>query len=147
MSPKNKIIDSPDAQEREPKFVGGARNEFGTRTLRRIECNRCKKSDMVAYMPKERSRALCNACAKELLDIYEVGAQLPKEMVDRACDQCARIFPLNKKIDEEVVFCPDCFRGFATWQGDKDLDPNARSRGESRKSGTLLRRKFENDPK
>src|SRR5688572_22889437 len=53
------------------KFVGGPRNEHGTRIARRITCSRCGKSDHVPFVPKDAKRALCRDCAAEMLKTFE----------------------------------------------------------------------------
>src|SRR5262245_6321315 len=65
--------DKPPSLLDGPKFVGGPRNEHGTRVARRVTCARCGTSDHVPYVPKNPANALCRNCAAEVLKTFESG--------------------------------------------------------------------------
>ena len=102
-------------------YVGGARNEHGTRVAKRVECGRCGKSDHVPYVPKDHSKALCRDCAAQVLRAYEVGTRAPQETRPETCNLCGVPFrmPLNVPDDGDPL-CPNCLRGFTTWSGTID---------------------------
>jgi hypothetical protein len=102
-------------------FVGGARNEHGTRVARRVACGRCGSEDHVPYVPKDQSRALCRNCAAEVLKAFEVGTKAPTEMRDEKCNLCGVPFQIPAFVkDDGDPLCPSCLRGFTTWSGSID---------------------------
>ena len=104
-----------------PTFVGGARNEHGTRVARRVACGRCGSDDHVPYVPKDQSRALCRACAAEVLKAFEIGTKVPTEMRDERCNLCGVPFQIPKFVkDDGDPLCQSCLRGFTTWSGSID---------------------------
>lgn len=126
------------------KRVGGARNEFGTRIARRIDCSRCGKSDHVAYVPKDRARALCRGCATEVLDLYEVGVRARAAVREVDCNLCGIRFGLPANVEDDGdLLCPSCLRGFTAWQGSVDVpfEERAALKTETRRAGTALRRR------
>jgi hypothetical protein len=132
--------------------VGGVRSEFGTRVARRVDCARCGRSDHVAYIPKERERALCRDCAAEVLRAYEHGVKARMPMRDAACNLCGTPFqlPITAEDDGDLL-CPSCLRGWTGWQGSLET-PFAERAGttlENRRSGNKVRRrtaKSDGDP-
>ncbi len=127
-----------------PQFFGGPKNEFGTRVARRITCSRCGAVDHVPHAPRKLERALCRACAADVLNTYEVGTRAKVETRPAACSLCKKPFALPVKVElTDEILCPDCLRGFATWTGGIDTAWDER-RGvviEARVSGTLVRRR------
>lgn len=131
------------------KRVGGRRSEFGTRVARRVDCARCGRSDHIAYVPKDRSRALCRECAGEVLRAYEHGVKARAPMRDASCNLCGAPFSLPVTvIDDGDLLCPSCLRGWTSWQGSLETPFEERegARTESRRAGTLLRRRGKDSP-
>ena len=126
------------------KRVGGARSEFGTRIARRVDCARCGRSDHVPYAPKDRSHALCRACAAEVLRTYEHGVKARVPMRPATCNLCGTPFdlPITAEDDGDLL-CPNCLRGWTTWQGSLETPYEERvaPKVEHRRSGTKLRRR------
>jgi hypothetical protein len=135
---------APTAEAKGPAFIGGPRNEFGTRVARRITCSRCGNVDHVPHAPKDLSRALCRSCAGEVLKTYEVGTRV-RETRPCVCTLCQRTFqlPISVELKDDVALCPDCLRGFATWTGGLGSTPEEREsvEVEQRLGGTLVRRR------
>jgi hypothetical protein len=124
--------------------VGGKRNEFGTRVARRVDCARCGRSDHVAYIPKEMGRALCRGCAAEVLSAYEHGVKAQVPMRDANCNLCGIPFTLPAAVEDDGdLLCPNCLKGWTTWQGSVDTPHQERTQTqlENRRSGTKLRRR------
>ncbi|MCC7074718.1 MAG: hypothetical protein IT383_25640 [Deltaproteobacteria bacterium] len=127
-----------------PVFIGGPKNEFGTRVARRITCSRCGAVDHVPHAPRKLERALCRACAVEVLKTYEVGTRMPVQTRPAVCSLCKKPFALPVKVElTDEILCPDCLRGFATWTGGIDTTWDQRQDVviEARVSGTLVRRR------
>ncbi len=125
-------------------YVGGARNEHGTRIARRIVCTRCGAEDHVPFVPRNETRAMCRACAALLLRAYEVGTRAPVETRAETCNLCGSPFriPLSVKDDGDPL-CPNCLRGFMTWSGSIDT-PFVERQGrviETRGAGVVVRKK------
>jgi hypothetical protein len=125
-------------------YVGGARNEFGTRIAKRITCSRCGNDDHVPHAPKDASKAMCRACAALVLRAYEIGTRAPVDTRPETCNLCGAPFriPLSVKDDGDPL-CPSCLRGFTTWQGSIDT-PFEERQGrvlEQRKPGVVVRKK------
>jgi formylmethanofuran dehydrogenase subunit E len=140
-NPKPADRDAPDEQ-RKPIQVGGTRNEHGTRISRRIDCMRCGKSDHVSFSPKDRSKALCRACAEEVLNAYEVGVRAPKETRIIECCVCSTPFDLPVEVEDDgEMVCRNCLRGFMSWQSSLKTPIEDRGRSEARRSGTRIRKK------
>lgn len=130
------------------KRVGGARNEFGTRVARRIDCSRCGRSDHIAYVPKDRAKALCRDCAAEVLRLYEHGVKAKAAMRRVSCNLCGTPFDLPATVEDDGdLLCGSCLRGFTAWQGSVDVpfEERSRAQAEPRRSGTLIRRRKEED--
>lgn len=131
---------SPDG----PKYVGGPRNEHGTRIARRVTCARCGTSDHVPYVPKDPARALCRTCAAEVLKTYEAGVKVRMPTRTVACNLCGTPFqlPITAEDDGDPL-CPSCLKGFTTWQGSVDVPFEVRSDVvvEERLSGALVRKR------
>lgn len=126
------------------KRVGGVRNEFGTRIARRIDCSRCGRSDHVQYAPKNREKALCRECAAEVLRLYEHGVKARADVRVVPCNLCGTPFDLPVTVEDDGdLLCRSCLRGFTSWQGSLDTPFEERSQvqAESRRSGTLIRRR------
>jgi hypothetical protein len=125
-------------------FVGGARNEFGTRIAKRITCARCGADDHVPHAPKDPSKAMCRACAALVLRAYEVGTRAPVETRAETCNLCGTPFriPIAVKDDGDPL-CPSCLRGFTTWQGSIDTPWQERQNTviEARRPGVVVRKK------
>lgn len=127
-----------------PAFVGGPKNQFGTRVARRITCSRCGEVDHVPHAPRDLSRALCRSCAREVLKTYEAGTRVPVPMQPAVCSLCKKPFALPAKVElTDEILCPDCLRGFATWTGGIDSAWESRQDVvlEQRVGGTLVRRR------
>lgn len=127
-----------------PAFIGGPKNQFGTRVARRITCSRCGNVDHVPHAPRDISRALCRACAAEVLKTYEVGTRAPVETQPAVCSLCKKPFILPARVElTDEILCPDCLRGFATWAGAIDASWESRQDVvvEQRVGGTLVRRR------
>lgn len=135
----------PDAKEGEPRFVGGARNEHGTRVARRVTCARCGTADHVPYVPRDQSKALCRACAAEVLRTYEAGTTVRAEMRSIKCTLCGTPFdlPVTVDLEDRDPLCKNCLRGFAVWQGSVDVPFEQRGQTvvEERLSGALIRKR------
>ncbi len=130
------------------KRVGGARNEFGTRVARRIDCSRCGRSDHIAYVPKQREKALCRDCAIEVLRMYEHGVKARVATRVVPCNLCGTPFDLPETVEDDGdLLCGSCLRGFTAWQGSVDVpfDERTRAHAEPRRSGTLIRRRKDED--
>lgn len=129
-------------------FVGGARNEFGTRIAKRITCSRCGNDDHVPHAPRDASKAMCRACAALVLRAYEMGTQAPVATRPETCNLCGTPFriPLTVKDDGDPL-CPNCLRGFTTWQGGIDTPFADRQDRvlEQRKPGVVVRKKANRD--
>lgn len=126
------------------KRVGGARNEFGTRVARRIDCSRCGRSDHIAYVPKDRAKAMCRDCAAEVLRLYEHGVKARAEMRHVSCNLCGTPFDLPVTVEDDGdLLCGSCLRGFTAWQGSVDVpfEERTKAQAESRRAGTLIRRR------
>lgn len=125
-------------------YVGGVRNEHGTRVARRVACGRCGAEDHVPYAPRDSSRALCRACAALILRAYEVGTRAPEETRPEVCNLCGTPFriPIHV-VDDGDPLCPDCLRGFTTWSGNLDTPFAERQNRvmETRKSGVVVRKR------
>lgn len=133
-----------DGAKETVKRVGGARNEFGTRVARRIDCSRCGRSDHIAYVPKDRAKALCRDCAVEVLRMYEVGVKARVSTRVVPCNLCGTPFDLPANVEDDGdLLCRSCLRGFTAWQGSVDVpfDERSRAHAEPRRSGTLIRRR------
>jgi CxxC-x17-CxxC domain-containing protein len=127
-----------------PKFIGGPRNEHGTRVARRVACSRCGKSDHVPYVPKDTTRALCRDCAAEVLKTFEHGVKVRMPTKDAVCNLCGTPFqlPITAEDDGDPL-CQNCLRGFTTWQGSVDTPFSERKDAvvEERLSGALVRKR------
>jgi hypothetical protein len=125
-----------DAEETEgPRFVGGARNEHGTRV---------GLVDHVAFAPRDASKALCRSCAKEVLDIYEAGMKVRVATRKTNCNLCGTPFDLPVTAEDDGdPLCKSCLQGFTSWQGSVDTPFSERQATvlESRASGTVVRKK------
>jgi len=125
-------------------YVGGAKNEFGTRVAKRVACGRCGAVDHVPYVPKDTSRALCRDCAALVLRAYEVGTRPPEETRPETCNLCGTPFriPLHVEDDGDPL-CPNCLRGFTTWSGSIDTPFHERQGRvlEARAKGVVVRKK------
>lgn len=125
-------------------YVGGARNEFGTRIAKRITCSRCGNDDHVPHAPKDLSKAMCRACAALVLRAYEMGTRAPIDTRPETCNLCGSPFriPIAVKDDGDPL-CPSCLRGFTTWQGSIDTPFEERQNRvlEQRKPGVVVRKK------
>lgn len=129
-------------------YVGGERNEHGTRVARRVACGRCGTEDHVPYAPRDSSKALCRSCAALILRAYEVGTRPPEETRAEICNLCGVPFrmPIHV-VDDGDPLCPNCLRGFTTWSGSIDT-PFAERQGrvlEPRKNGVVVRKR-KSDP-
>ena len=129
-----------------PKFVGGPRNEHGTRIARRVTCTKCGTSDHVPYVPKNPANALCRNCAAEVLKTFEAGTKAPMELKAAVCSLCGTPFQLPSTVvfeKDQLPLCRSCLRGFATWQGSKDtpFEERADTVVEERLSGALVRKR------
>jgi hypothetical protein len=129
-------------------YVGGARNEHGTRVARRIECGRCGSEDHVPYVPREGGAPLCRPCAALVLRAYEAGTRAPVETRAETCNLCGSPFriPLSF-VDDGDPLCPSCLRGFMTWSGSIDT-PFSERQGrviETRGAGVVVRKKATRD--
>jgi hypothetical protein len=127
-------------------YVGGPRNEHGTRVARRVACGRCGAEDHVPYAPRDASKALCRACAALVLRAYEVGTKAPTETRGETCNLCGTPFriPIHV-VDDGDPLCPNCLRGFTTWSGSIDTPFEERQARviEPRKSGVVVRKRRE----
>jgi hypothetical protein len=125
-------------------YVGGARNEHGTRVARRVVCSRCGTEDHVPYAPRDGGRAMCRACAALVLRAYEVGTKVPTETRPETCNLCGTPFRIPLAvIDDGDPLCPNCLRGFTTWSGSIDT-PWSERQGrviENRGAGVVVRKK------
>ena len=131
-------------------FVGGARNEHGTRVARRVACGRCGSTDHVPYVPKDQTKALCRACAAEVLNAFEVGTKAPTEMRDEKCNLCGVPFQIPTFVkDDGDPLCQSCLRGFTTWSGSIDTPWQERQGRvlETRGNPSLVVRKKVTPPK
>jgi hypothetical protein len=129
-------------------YVGGARNEHGTRVARRVVCARCGTEDHVPYAPKDAAKAMCRACAALVLRAYEVGTRAPVDTRAETCNLCGSPFriPLSV-VDDGDPLCPNCLRGFMTWSGSIDT-PFVERQGrviETRGVGVVVRKKATRD--
>jgi hypothetical protein len=138
--PKKRASDGYDG----PKYIGGPRNEFGTRVAKRITCSRCGNVDHVPYAPKDSTKALCRACAVEVLKTYEAGTKVRMPTKPAVCNLCGTPFalPITAEDDGDPL-CPNCLRGFTTWQGSVDVPFVERTQSivEERLSGALVRKR------
>lgn len=126
----------------EIKRVGGARNAHGTRIARRVQCRRCEKSDHVAYVPKDRSKALCRDCAAEVLKAYEFGVRPKHETTRHSCTVCLNTFDLPSHVEDDgELCCQNCLRGFMAWKGKVGTPPSKRVDSEERPGGTRIRKR------
>lgn len=127
-----------------PKFVGGPRNEHGTRIARRVTCARCGTSDHVPFVPKDPALALCRNCAMEVLKTYDAGVKVRMPTRMTKCNLCGIPFalPITAEDDGDPL-CPSCLKGFTSWQG--SIDTPFEVRGdvvvEERLSGALVRKR------
>lgn len=103
----------------EPKVVGQARNQFGTRLCQRITCCRCLKVDHVSVRVANNKKSYCRACAENLLKTFDVGRKISQKTIKHACTKCHRMFDVSQKIldKKDEVLCLDCLRGFDVWRG------------------------------
>ncbi len=125
-------------------FVGGPRNEFGTRIAKRITCSRCGNDDHVPHAPRDASKAMCRACAALMLRAYEVGVKAPVDTRPETCNLCGVPFRMPMAVpDDGDPLCPNCLRGFTTWQGGVDTPYQERQNRtlEQRKPGVVVRKK------
>ena len=125
-------------------YVGGERNEFGTRIARRIACGRCGSDDHVPYVPKDRTKALCRACAALTLRAYEMGTKAPVDTRPETCNLCGTPFRIPLAVvDDGDPLCTSCLRGFTTWSGSIDTPFHERQGRtiEARKNGVVVRKK------
>jgi CxxC-x17-CxxC domain-containing protein len=125
-------------------YVGGARNEHGTRIARRVVCGRCGSEDHVPYAPKDSAKALCRSCAALVLRAYEVGTRAPTETRDETCNLCGVPFRIPLAVaDDGDPLCPNCLRGFTTWSGSIDTPYAERQNRviEARGAGVVVRKK------
>lgn len=125
-------------------YVGGVRNEHGTRVARRVACGRCGAEDHVPYAPRDPSRALCRACAALILRAYEVGTRAPTETRAETCNLCGTPFRIPiTVVDDGDPLCLNCLRGFTTWSGSIDTPFEERQNRviEPRKSGVVVRKR------
>jgi len=86
---------------------------------------------------------MCRDCVAEVLSILEVGIEEARETRPATCAQCAVRFelPTAVKADAEDILCPDCLRGFSTWQGPIDKPATREADlGEQRGPGVRLRK-------
>lgn len=141
-----------DGEKRGPpggvKRVGAPRGEFGTRVARRVECHRCGRTDHVPYAPKDGDKALCRACAVEVLEAYEVGVKAKVKVRRETCNLCGTPFDLPVNVEDDGdLLCRNCLRGFTAWQGglDTPYEERASAKVEPRRSGTVLRRRGDAD--
>jgi hypothetical protein len=129
-------------------YVGGARNEHGTRVARRVVCGRCGVEDHVPYVPKDSARAMCRACAALVLRAYELGTRAPTETRPETCNLCGTPFRIPLAVpDDGDPLCPNCLRGFTTWSGSIDTPWTERQNRtiEERTSGVVVRRRATRD--
>jgi hypothetical protein len=142
--PRRAHKEQPESPIPGAKFVGGPRNEFGTRVAKRVTCARCNKTDFVPYVPKDPAKALCRACAAEVLKTYEAGVRVRMPTRPAVCNLCGAPFdlPITAEDDGDPL-CPSCLRGFTTWQGSVDTPYDVRSATVTEPSigGTLVRRR------
>jgi CxxC-x17-CxxC domain-containing protein len=128
----------------EARRVGGARNEFGTRIARRIECTRCGKEDHVPFVPKDATKALCRACAAEVIKTYEEGVRVRMPTKPAVCNLCGVPFELPVAAEDDGdPLCKNCLLGFTTWRGSVDVPFAERAKQvlEPRRAGTVLRKR------
>ena len=128
--------------------LGGPRNEWGTRIARRVTCGRCGAEDHVPYVPRDASRALCRACATEVLKAYEVGVKVRTETRPVTCNLCGTPFQLPVNVvDDGDLLCPNCLRGFATWSGSIDTPFSERENRVllERRTGVVVRTRRSDD--
>jgi formylmethanofuran dehydrogenase subunit E len=127
-----------------PRFVGGPRNEHGTRVAKRVTCSRCGLVDHVPYVPRDMGKVLCRKCAIEILDTYEKGQRAKVPMRATKCNLCGQPFELPAAVEDDGdPLCKSCLMGFTAWQGSVDTPFEERTDVvvEERLSGTLVRRK------
>lgn len=127
-----------------PKFVGGPRNEHGTRVARRVTCARCGTADHVPYVPKDPTKALCRTCAADVLKTYEAGVRVRVQTRKTMCNLCGAPFDLPVSAEDDGdPLCPSCLRGFTSWQGSVDVPFAERQKTvvEERLSGALVRKR------
>jgi hypothetical protein len=126
------------------RVIGGQRNEHGTRVSRRIDCQRCGKSDHVPWTKNNEPFALCRTCAAEVLATFEVGLKERVKTNHVDCNLCGKPFDIPVTVEDDGdLLCRSCLRGFMDWQGDLDTPYAERTERTSqpRRSGTLLRRR------
>ena len=131
------------APEDGPRFVGGARNEHGTRVARRVTCTRCGNVDHVAYAPKDSTKALCRTCAMQVLETYESGVKVRMPTRRTTCNLCGVPFDLPVAAEDDGdPLCKNCLLGFTTWQGsvDRTFEERTNTVIEARPSGTVVRK-------
>jgi CxxC-x17-CxxC domain-containing protein len=145
---RRKVRARPDARAaivgEGPRFVGGPRNEHGTRIARRVTCARCGTSDHVPYVPSDPRLALCRACAVEVLKTYEAGVKVRMPTRTTKCNLCGTPFQMPVAADDDGdPLCPSCLRGFTAWQGSVDVPFDERHQVvvEERLSGALVRKR------
>lgn len=141
--PRGPVVDEPPP----PRRVGGARNAHGTRIARRVSCARCGKADHIAHPPRDLSRALCRACATEVLRVFEESVQTRPTTRAAKCILCDTPFALPTHIPVDDALCKDCLRGFSVWQGAVETDFERRREGEVRRTGVRLRRPLDGNEK
>lgn len=113
---RKKIVKSP-----EPKVVGHARTEFGTRLCQRVVCIKCQKVDHVPVRVNANKDQFCRDCAEKILAAYDQGRQIEAKKVNKSCEQCHRGFLVSEEVasKKDHLLCIDCLRGFDVWRGGK----------------------------
>ncbi|HEY4221787.1 MAG TPA: hypothetical protein VGO62_10595 [Myxococcota bacterium] len=130
--------------EANARFVGGPRNEHGTRVARRVTCSRCGSTDHIPYVPKDTSKALCRNCAVEVLQMHEAGVKVRMPTRDAVCNLCGTPFQMPIAVEDDGdPLCLSCLQGFTSWQGSIDTPFHERQNVvvEERLSGALIRKK------
>lgn len=131
--------------EKKETRVGGARNNYGTRISRHIECSRCGADDHVPFVPKDMKRALCRPCAVEVLKTYEVGVRVRVELKKIDCNLCGKPFEIPASVEDDGdLLCRDCLQGFTSWSGSVDTPYQERNQVAyvPQSNGTLLRKRL-----
>lgn len=134
------VVNRPPPKHNDaPQAVRKVRSPHGTRVARSITCNRCGKSDTVAFAPRDASRALCRKCAAETLGIEdrEAGIRVERTLT---CTDCGKE-ELTTFTGEDPFLCRDCAQGIWTKQGDR-----SKSAERLGKKGRVLRVRREDGP-
>jgi hypothetical protein len=102
-----------------PKVVGQARNEHGTRLSQRVVCAKCLRVDYVPVKVALAKDTFCRDCAERLLFAYDQGRHIAEKTVICSCVQCHCDFKMAEALAQkkEQIMCPDCHRGFTVWRG------------------------------